>query len=92
MVYFTKAFDRFRFDKHFEILNERKVHACIRILIDMYARQTVRTVREGCVSDEFSESTVFILRRVPGLVKYKDVLNMCHGVDDGCWSQEANYS
>ena len=29
--------------------------ACIiRILIDMYTKQTVRTVWEGCVSDEFS--------------------------------------
>ena len=51
----TKAFDRVRFDKLFEILIERNVPACIiRILIDMYTRQTVRTVWEGCVSDEFS--------------------------------------
>ena len=51
----TKAFDWVRFDKLFEILIERNVPACIiRILIDMYTRQTVRTVWEGCVSDEFS--------------------------------------
>ena len=51
----TKAFDRVRFDKLFEILIERNVPACIiRILIDMYTRQTVRTIWEGCVSDEFS--------------------------------------
>ena len=55
MLDFTKAFDRVRFDKLFEILIERKVPSCIiRILIDMYTRQTVRTVWEGCVSDEFS--------------------------------------
>ena len=51
----TKAFDRVRFDTLFEILIERNVPACIiRILIDMYTRQTVRTVWEGCVSEEFS--------------------------------------
>ena len=51
----TKAFDWVRFDKLFEILIERNVPACIiRILIDMYTRQTVRTVWEDCFSDEFS--------------------------------------
>ena len=51
----TKAFDRVRFEKLFEIHIERNVPACIiRILIDMYTRQTVRTVWEGCVSVEFS--------------------------------------
>ena len=48
----TKAFNRVRFDKLFEILIERNVPAyIIRILIDMYTRLTVRTVLEGCVSD-----------------------------------------
>ena len=51
----TKAFDRVRFEKLFEIHIERNVPACIiRIHIDMYTRQTVRTVWEGCVSVEFS--------------------------------------
>ena len=50
----TKAFDRVRFDKLFEILIERNVPVCIvRILIDMYTRQRVRTMWQGCFSEEF---------------------------------------
>ena len=50
----TKAFDRVRFDKLFDILIERNVPVCIvRILIDMYTRQRVRTMWEGCFSEEF---------------------------------------
>ena len=50
----TKAFDRVRFDKLFEIIIERNVPVCIvRILIDMYTSQRVRTMWEGCFSEEF---------------------------------------
>ena len=50
----TKTFDSVRFDKLFEIIIERNVPVCIvRILIDMYTRQRVRTMWEGCFSEEF---------------------------------------
>ena len=50
----TKAFDRVRFDKLFAIFFERNVPVCIvRILIDMYTRQRVRTMWEGWFSEEF---------------------------------------
>ena len=50
----TKAFDHGRFDKLFEILIERNVPVYIvRILIDMYTRQRVRTMWEGCFSEKF---------------------------------------
>ena len=50
----TKAFDHVRFDKLFEILIERNVPVYIvRILIDMYTRQRVRTMWEGCFSEKF---------------------------------------
>ena len=50
----TKAFDRVRFDKLFEIIIEQNVPVCnARILIDMYTRQRDRTMWEGCFSEFF---------------------------------------
>ena len=51
----TKAFDRIRFDKLFEVLLKRKLPMCIiRLLIDMYQRQKVRTTWNGCMTEPFT--------------------------------------
>ena len=53
----SKAFDRVRYDKLFNVLLERKLPAAIvRFLIDQYSRQKVRTVWEGFHSDTFETS------------------------------------
>ena len=53
----TKAFDRVRHDKLFDILCKRDIPCCIiRLLCDMYNRQRIRTVWQGAVSSEFSAS------------------------------------
>ena len=51
----TKAFDPIRFDKLFKLLIDRNIPNCvIRLLIDMYTRQKVRTVWASAYSDTFS--------------------------------------
>ena len=51
----SKAFDRLRYDKLFQILLERKMPPIlIRSLLDMYERQTVRTVWKNCHSSYFN--------------------------------------
>ena len=46
-----------KFEKLFQILLDRKLPACIvRILVDMYSRQRVRTIWEGRFSPEFTTS------------------------------------
>ena len=51
----SKAFDRVRFDKLFAILQHRDIPAgIIRLLMDMYCRQKVRTVYQGYYSDQFT--------------------------------------
>ena len=51
----TKAFDRVKFDKLFEILIERGIPICIiRLLLDMYTRQKVRTKWGDELSDTFT--------------------------------------
>ena len=50
----TKAFDRIRFDKLFTILINRGMPMCIiRLIIDMYQRQKVRTTWNGSMSGAF---------------------------------------
>ena len=50
----SKAFDRVRFDKLFQMLLQRNLPVCIiRLLLDMYTRQRNRTVWEGCFSQQF---------------------------------------
>ena len=50
----TKAFDRIRFDKLFNILIKRGLPMCIvRLIIDMYQRQKVRTTWNGHISNTF---------------------------------------
>ena len=51
----TKAFDRVRFDKLFQLLLDRNIPKCIiRLLIDMYVRQRVRTSWGCTLSSSFS--------------------------------------
>ena len=51
----TKAFDRVKFDKLFRLLIKRKMPMCIiRLLIDMYRRQKVRTAWGGHLSESFN--------------------------------------
>ena len=53
----TKAFDRVKFDKLFEIMIARNIPSCaIRLVFDMYNRQKVRTVWNGQYSSSFSTS------------------------------------
>ena len=53
----TKAFDRVKFDKLFEIMIARDIPSCaIRLVFDMYNRQKVRTVWNGQYSSSFSTS------------------------------------
>ena len=53
----TKAFDRVKFDKFFEIMIARNIPPCaIRLVFDMYNRQKVRTVWNGQYSSSFSTS------------------------------------
>ena len=53
----TKAFDRVKFDKLFEIMIARNIPSCaIRLVFDMYSRQKVRTVWNGQYSSSFSTS------------------------------------
>ena len=50
----SKAFDRVRFDKLFEALIKRNIpSSIIRLLLNMYQRQKVRTLWDGCLSDTF---------------------------------------
>ena len=50
----SKAFDRVRFDKLFQMLLQRNLPGCIiRLLLDMYSRQRNRTVWEGRFSQQF---------------------------------------
>jgi hypothetical protein len=50
----SKAFDKIRHDKLFELLIRRGVSAIdLRVLLDLYLRQNVRTVWNGCHSDTF---------------------------------------
>ena len=53
----SKAFDRVHFDKIFEILQQKNLPNCvIRLLIDMYLRQEVRTSWQGAKSEPFFTS------------------------------------
>ncbi len=53
----AKAFDRVHHDKLFELLIEMKVPAIVlRALLDIYQRQTIRTVWNGKFSSWFSTS------------------------------------
>ena len=55
MIDATKAFDRIRYDKLFTILIQRGMPMCIiRLLIDMYKRQRVRTTWDGDMSNQFN--------------------------------------
>ena len=50
----SKAFARVRFDKLFEALIKRNIpSSIIRLLLNMYQRQKVRTLWDGCLSDTF---------------------------------------
>ena len=51
----SKAFDRVRFDKMFELLIKRKIPiVIIRLLYDLYVRQRVRTSWGGVFSEYFT--------------------------------------
>ena len=53
----SKAFDRVRFDKMFQLLIKRKIPIVIvRLLFDLYVRQRVRTSWGGVFSEYFSTS------------------------------------
>ena len=55
MIDATKAFDRIRYDKLFTLLIQRGMPMCIiRLLIDMYKRQRVRTTWDGDMSNQFN--------------------------------------
>lgn len=50
----SKAFDKVRHDKLFEILVERGMpDVILRMMLDMYTRQQLRAVWKGCHSDTF---------------------------------------
>jgi hypothetical protein len=50
----SKAFDLVQHDKLFEILIERRIPSCdIRMLLDLYNRQQIRTSWMGCYSKSF---------------------------------------
>ncbi len=53
----TKAFDRIRYDKLFQILIDREMPAlAVRSMLDLYQRQVVRTVWKGHLSRGFGTS------------------------------------
>ncbi len=53
----TKAFDRIRYDKLFQILIDRGMLAiAVRSMLDLYQRQVVRTVWKGHLSRGFGTS------------------------------------
>ena len=86
----TKAFDRVQHDRLFEILIQRKVPAIvIRLMMDMYKRQEMRTVWCGQISDTFN--TINGVRQggiiSPALfcVFMDELLNGLQSAGDGCW-------
>ena len=51
----TKAFDRIRYDRLFDLLLERQMSAIdLRALKNLYSRQTARVVWDGTYSNEFT--------------------------------------
>ena len=86
----TKAFDRVRYDKLFALLIERNVPSvALRALLDMYTRQSVRTVWKSQYSRQFGTQNGI---RQGGVISpvlfcvYMDVLLLkLEAEGDGCW-------
>ena len=86
----SEAFDRVRFDKLFTILMERELPAgIIRLHIDMYQRQKVRTTWDGCYSDTFTTANGVrqggVLSPILFTVYIDVLLSQLQSSGLGCW-------
>lgn len=86
----TKAFDRVRHDKLFDLLIDRKLPVIVlRALFDMYERQSMRTVWKGSLSREFSACNGIrqggVVSPVLFCVYMDGLLNRLQKEGIGCW-------
>ena len=86
----TKAFDRLRHDKLFELLLKRKIPAiALRALLDLYQRQMLRTVWKGHYSRLFSATNGIrqggVISPVLFCVYIDELLKRLEREGHGCW-------
>ena len=86
----TKAFDRVRHDKLFQLLIDRNIPAlALRAMLDLYQRQLLRTVWKGCVSQSFTSSNGIrqggIISPLLFCIYMDELLKRLETEGVGCW-------
>lgn len=86
----TKAFDRVRYDKLFGLLIERGIPPIIvRVMLNLYERQCLKTHWRGFVSDEFRTSNGIrqggVISPVLFCIYIDELLTRLERHGEGCW-------